>query len=112
MGARKGASVGPPSTISSTALMYDKSSEARKSTAISTREMECGTSGIEHIGAVRSVSIQPGLNWPRHDQGKGSLFVAQKSLLTAKKLPVKGRKLPVNRSYSQAAVLFRDFGSR
>src|SRR5260370_35202821 len=34
MGAPKGAPVIPPSTISSTALMYDESSEARKSTAL------------------------------------------------------------------------------
>src|SRR6202012_2585374 len=34
MGAPKGAPVSPPSTISSTALMYDESSEARKSTAL------------------------------------------------------------------------------
>ena len=34
MGAPKGAPVSPPSTISSTALMYDGSSEARKSTAL------------------------------------------------------------------------------
>jgi hypothetical protein len=33
MGAAKGAPVKPPSTINSTALMYDESSEARKSTA-------------------------------------------------------------------------------
>src|SRR5580698_9668339 len=33
MGAPKGAPVNPPSTISSTALMYDESSDARKSTA-------------------------------------------------------------------------------
>ena len=33
MDAPKGAPVNPPSTISSTALMYDESSEARKSTA-------------------------------------------------------------------------------
>src|SRR5580704_17587219 len=36
MGAPKGAPVSPPSTISSTALMYDESSEARKSTALAT----------------------------------------------------------------------------
>ena len=34
MAAPKGAPVSPPSTISSTALMYDESSEARKSTAL------------------------------------------------------------------------------
>src|SRR6202167_2207391 len=34
MGAPKGAPVSPPSTTSSTALMYDESSEARKSTAL------------------------------------------------------------------------------
>ena len=34
MGAPKGAPVSPPSTISSTTLMYDDSSEARKSTAL------------------------------------------------------------------------------
>src|ERR1700728_2050488 len=34
MGAPKGAPVSSPSTISSTALMYDESSEARKSTAL------------------------------------------------------------------------------
>src|ERR1700722_9573255 len=34
MGAPNGAPVIPPSTISSTALMYDESSEARKSTAL------------------------------------------------------------------------------
>jgi hypothetical protein len=34
MGAPKGAPVSPPSTINSTALMYDESSEARKSTAL------------------------------------------------------------------------------
>jgi hypothetical protein len=36
MGAPKGAPVSPPSTISSTALMYNESSEARKSTALAT----------------------------------------------------------------------------
>ena len=36
MGAPKGAPVSPPSTISSTALMYDESSEARKSTVLAT----------------------------------------------------------------------------
>src|SRR6202044_3956592 len=36
MGAPKGAPVSPPSTISSTALIYDESSEARKSTALAT----------------------------------------------------------------------------
>src|SRR5271163_4330176 len=34
MGAPKGAPVNPPSTTSSTALTYDESSEARKSTAL------------------------------------------------------------------------------
>src|ERR1700752_662340 len=34
MGAPNGAPVAPPSTTSSTALMYDESSEARKSTAL------------------------------------------------------------------------------
>ena len=34
MGAPKGAPVNPPSTISSTALMYEESSEARNSTAL------------------------------------------------------------------------------
>src|ERR1700751_5319863 len=34
MGAPKGAPVAPPSTISSTALTYEESSEARKSTAL------------------------------------------------------------------------------
>src|SRR5271155_2007763 len=36
MEAPKGAPVSPPSTISSTALMYNESSEARKSTALAT----------------------------------------------------------------------------
>jgi hypothetical protein len=34
MGAPNGAPVSPPSTVSSTAFMYDESSEARKSTAL------------------------------------------------------------------------------
>src|SRR5690349_21741788 len=34
MGPPKGAPVSPPSTVSSIALMYDESSEARKSTAL------------------------------------------------------------------------------
>src|SRR5271166_6664900 len=36
MGAPNGAPVAPPSTISSTALIYEESSEARKSTALAT----------------------------------------------------------------------------
>ena len=36
MGAPHGAPVAPPSTISSTALTYEESSEARKSTALAT----------------------------------------------------------------------------
>ena len=42
MGTPKGAPVSPPSTISSTALMYDELSEARKSTALA------GSSGSPH----------------------------------------------------------------
>src|SRR5579872_5596841 len=40
MGAPKGAPVAPPSTFSSTALMYDESSEARKSTALASSSGE------------------------------------------------------------------------
>jgi hypothetical protein len=56
MAAPKGAPVSPPSTISSTALMYDESSEARKSTALA-------TSSVSPL--LRRVSISAGVRVQR-----------------------------------------------
>src|SRR5271155_4288605 len=69
MGAPNGAPVAPPSTISSTALTYEESSDARKSTALATSsgspQRPCGTAEEKNFASLAESSSEAEARGPR-----------------------------------------------
>src|ERR1700758_5423530 len=73
MGAANGAPVNPPSTINSTALTYEESSDARKSTALATSsaspQRPCGTVEEKNFSTLADSSVEKEARGPRFQMG-------------------------------------------
>src|SRR5271157_4860956 len=73
MGAPNGAPVTPPSTISSTALTYEESSDARKSTALATSsgspQRPCGMTDEKNFSNLADSSADIEARGPRFQMG-------------------------------------------
>src|ERR1700741_418537 len=73
MGAPNGAPVAPPSTISSIALTYEESSDARKSTALATSsgspQRPCGTAEEKNFANLAESSAEAEARGPRFQMG-------------------------------------------
>src|ERR1700728_2741057 len=73
MGAPNGAPVAPPSTIRSTALTYEESSDARKSTALATSsgspQRPCGTAEEKNLANLAESSSEAEARGPRFQMG-------------------------------------------
>src|ERR1700689_2813102 len=73
MGAPNGAPVGPASTISATALTYEESSDARKSTALATSsgspQRPCGTAEAKNLANLAESSSEAEARGPPFQMG-------------------------------------------